>query len=186
MMARFCCIVREEQNSNFQNFMLDYPISLLNVANDFSWDPLKTGHPVLLCGIEQGEIASYQEIDKIDMVRRANAQSHMTVTQNNVLNLADKKFASKTTKSMNCQSYNQGSCVHSKSHDAKGMLYKHICTSCFCYNWQKISSSGSRMQGQAKKKFVKKTRVNMGVDIRTDTHETQNTYHCSRTFYNSS
>ena len=104
---------------NSQKIMLDYLISLLDDANDFSRVVAKAGHTVLLCHMEHGEIASYQEIDKIDRVRRANAQRHVTVNQTNVQNLAHKKFLSKTTKSMPCQYYKQGSCVHSKSHDTK-------------------------------------------------------------------
>ena len=117
-----CSIMREEQNSNSQKFMLDHLFSLLDDANDFSSDAAKTSHAMLLCCMEQGEITSYQEMDKIDRVRRANAQRHVTVTQHNVQNLARKKIASKTTNSMPC--------VHLKCHDTKGTFYTRICV---CY-----------------------------------------------------
>ena len=67
-MAGFCRIMKEEQNSQNQKFMLDYLISLLDDANDFSWDAAKASHAVLLCRMEQGEVVSYQEIDKIDLL----------------------------------------------------------------------------------------------------------------------
>ena len=75
-MAGFCRIMKEEQNSQNQKFMLDYLISLLDDANDFSWDAAKASHAVLLCRMEQGEVVSYQETDKIDRIRRANAILH--------------------------------------------------------------------------------------------------------------
>ena len=58
--------------------MLAYLIALLDDANDFSWQSAKASHVVLLCRMEQGEIASWSETDKIDRVRRANVQRHTT------------------------------------------------------------------------------------------------------------
>ena len=105
---------------------------LLDDANDFSWDAAKASHAVLLCRMEQGEVVSYEEIGKIDRIRRANAQRHTLQNQygTHPSNSA-KKNATKPTKSMPCQYFNQGSCVHQKSHDTKGTLYKHICAACF-------------------------------------------------------
>ena len=80
-MAGFCHIMKEEQNSKNQKFMLDYLISLLDGVNDFSWDAAKASHAVLLCRMEQGKVVSYQEIDKIDRIRRANAQRHIPQSQ---------------------------------------------------------------------------------------------------------
>ena len=112
--------------------MLDYLISLLDDANDFSWDAAKASHAVLLCRMEQGEVVSYQETDKIDRIRRANAQRHIPQSQYSVQSLNNaRKNANKITKSMPCQYFNQGSCVHQKSHETKGTLYKHICAACF-------------------------------------------------------
>ena len=77
-MAGFCCIMKEEQNFHNQKFMLEYLILLLYNANDFFWGPAKANHSVLLCQMEQGNIGSYQEVDKIDRIRRENAQRHIT------------------------------------------------------------------------------------------------------------
>ena len=77
--------------------------------------------------MEQGEVVGYKEIEKIDWIRRANAQRHTSQGQYTTQNLSNpRKSANKPTKSMPCQYFNQGSSVHQKSHDTKGTLYKHI------------------------------------------------------------
>ena len=82
--------------------------------------------------MEQGEVVSYQEIDKIDRIRRANAQRHIPKSQYSAQSLNNvRKNSNKITKSMPCQYFNQGSCVHQKSHETKGTLYKHIFAACF-------------------------------------------------------
>ena len=58
--------------------MLDYLISLMDDAHDFSWDAAMASHAVLLCRMEQGEVKSYLETDKLDRIRRANAQRHVS------------------------------------------------------------------------------------------------------------
>ena len=102
--------------------MLDCLISLLDNANYFSWDAAKASHAVLLCRMEQGEV-SYQEIDKIDRIRRANAHRHIPQSPYTAHSLNNvRKNANKITKSMPCQYFNQGSCVHQKSHETKGTI----------------------------------------------------------------
>ena len=56
--------------------MLDYVINLLDVATDFSRASAKARHEDLLCCMEQGEIAGWDQTKKIDRVRRAHAQRH--------------------------------------------------------------------------------------------------------------
>ena len=113
-MAGFCRIMRDEKNPDNQRGMLDYLISLLDDANDFSWDAAKASHAVLICRMEQGEIKDYTQTDKIDRIRRANAQRHLPYTNNFQQHSAAKKSNVKATKSMPCQFFNQGSCVHQK------------------------------------------------------------------------
>ena len=48
--------------------MLDYVINLLDDATDFSWASAKASHAVLLCPMEQGEIAGWQDTEKVDRV----------------------------------------------------------------------------------------------------------------------
>ena len=47
--AGFCQILREEQNPQVKEHMLDYLIALLEDANDFSWGSARASHTVLLC-----------------------------------------------------------------------------------------------------------------------------------------
>ena len=75
--AGFCRIMKEEKNTDSKEFMLDYLVSLLDDAQDFSWEAAKASHVILLCKMEQGEIENYSQIDKIDRIRRANAQRHI-------------------------------------------------------------------------------------------------------------
>ena len=73
--------------------------------------------------MEEGEVGSYQEVDKIDIIRVENAQRYTSQSQYNSYILANsKKIAKKSTKSMPCPYFSQGSCVHQNSHDVKGTL----------------------------------------------------------------
>ena len=130
--AGFGRTMREESDPEVRQYMLDYMISLMDDANDFSWISAKASHAVLLCRMEQGEIKSYSDVLAIDWIRRANAQKHVTnsVTSSSQNPLFSKKFG-KTTKSMPCTYFNQGTCLQKKSHETRGVLYKHICASCF-------------------------------------------------------
>ena len=122
--------MQEEKNSKIREHMLDYLVSLMDDATDFHWGAAKASHAVLLCRMEQGEIQNYSQIDKIDRIRRANAQKHVQpATFKNVQN--DKNSFTKITKSMPCLYYNQNSCTHQKTHDTKDVSYKHVCSSCF-------------------------------------------------------
>ena len=127
-MAGFCRTMREEKNFKNKEAMLDYLIALLDDSNDFSWAAAKASHAVLLCRMEQGEITDYTQTDLVDRVRRAHAQRHVAHTSANSTQNFRK---SKTTKSMPCNFYNQGSCNFSTTHETKGVLYKHICSFCF-------------------------------------------------------
>ena len=106
----FCRIMRDEQDKTVQNSMLVYLIALFDDANDFSWDTAKASHAVLLCRMEQGEIKNYAQVEQIDRVRRANAQRHISSVSATSQMTGSKKYTSKSTKSMPCQYYNQGSC----------------------------------------------------------------------------
>ena len=78
--AGFCRTMREESSIQNQEYMLDYLINLLEDATDFSWASAKASHAVLLCRMEQGEITSWAETEKIDRVRRAHAQRHISAS----------------------------------------------------------------------------------------------------------
>ena len=101
--------------------MLEYMISLMDDANDFSWISAKASHAVLLCRIEQGEVKSYSDVLAIDCITRTNAQKHVTVSPaTSVQNPPFARKFGKTTKSMPCTYFNQGTCVQKKSHETRG------------------------------------------------------------------
>ena len=56
--------MRDQQNKDIQNSMLDYPLALFDDANDFSWEAAKASHAVLLCWMEQGKIKDYAQVEK--------------------------------------------------------------------------------------------------------------------------
>ena len=80
-MAGFCRIMREESCQITKDHMLDYLISFLDDSNDFSWQAAKASHVVLLCQMEQGEVTSWSQTDKINRIHRANAQKHLPPSQ---------------------------------------------------------------------------------------------------------
>ena len=42
-----------------------------------------------------------------------------------------KKNTVRSSRTMPCQFFNQGTCSHSATHETKGVLYKHVCSFCF-------------------------------------------------------
>ena len=130
--AGFGRTMRDESDPNLKQHMLDYLIALMDDANDFSWTSAKASHAVLLCRMEQGEVKDFLDTFAIDRIRRANAQKHVPnlQTASSVVSNSFKK-STKITKSMPCTYFNQNSCMQGKSHETKGVLYKHICSACF-------------------------------------------------------
>ena len=80
-MAGFCRTMREETNQNLKDHMLNYLIDLMNDAKDFSW--VWPRPAMLLCRMEQGEVTGYDQVDRIDRIRRANAQKHVAQGSHN-------------------------------------------------------------------------------------------------------
>ena len=124
--AGFGRTMRDESDPEVRQHMLDYMISLMDDANDFSWILAKASHAVLLCRMEQGEVASYADISAIDRIRRANAQKHVPHSQVSPQKFANSKKYTKITKSMPCTYFNQGTCLQKKSLETRGVLYKHM------------------------------------------------------------
>ena len=154
-MAGFCRTMREETNQNLKDHMLNYLIDLMDDANDFSWSAAKASHAVLLCQMEQGEVTGYDQVDRIDRIRRANAQKHVVQTFPNSNSAQyNKKSTLKVGKTMPCQLYNQNSCSHTSTHETKGVLYKHICSHCFTSANRTFSHS--EMDCRNKKKILSK------------------------------
>ena len=80
--AGYCCILREGRDPMIREHMLDYLISLMEDPHDLSWDGARASHAVLLCRMEQGEVKTYLETDKLDKIRQANAQRHVSAPTN--------------------------------------------------------------------------------------------------------
>ena len=118
--AGFNRTMRDESDV-LRKHMLEYLISTMNDANDFSWTSAKASHAVLLCHMEQGEVKDYSDTLAIDRIRRANAHKHVPKIQNVALgHTGSSKKISKVTKSMPCTYYNQGSCLQTKFHETRG------------------------------------------------------------------
>ena len=132
-MAGFCRNMKDESNVDLRNCMLDYVIALLDDAQDFSWQAAKASHAVLLCRMEQGEVAGWSDLEKIDRIRRANAQKHTQAGSAPPLFQTAKKrnySVGKSTKTMPCIYFNEGKCKFQKSHETAGTFFRHICTAC--------------------------------------------------------
>ena len=124
-MVGFCKAIQEESCQAQKDHMLDYLVTLLEDANDFSWQAAKASHAVLLCRMEQGEINDYSQVDKIDRIRRAHAQRHIATVPPAVVN---KKPQGRV---VICQYFNSGHCNHQNSHENRNVTYKHACLACF-------------------------------------------------------
>ena len=146
-MAGFCRTMRDENCSENKDAMLDYLISLLDDSNDFSWSSAKACHAVLLCRMEQGEVKDYTQTDLIDRIRRAHAQRHTPSTQHFAKNATKRD---KTARTMICQFFNQGSCMHQATHETKGVIYKHVCNFCFTKNGKSFPHSEIECKNKSK------------------------------------
>ena len=128
-MAGFCRTMRDQPDVKIREHMLDYVIHLLEDAQDFSWSAAKASHAVLLCRMEQGEISGWTESEKIERIRRAHAQRHVTAPSEKGQKGQDKtQHASKV---LTCLYFNKNTCLQKNSHETRGVLYRHICLACF-------------------------------------------------------
>ena len=84
---------------------------------------------------------------KIDQIRRANAQRHVSSSFTNTGGQKLKKKQSQThqkgTKSMSCVYFNNNSYTFNKYHETKGAFYRHICSSCFTQEGKVSTHSAS-------------------------------------------
>ena len=82
-MAGFGQTMRDESDPEIRQHMLEYMISLMDDANNFSLISAKASHAVLFCRMEQREVKSYADTLAIHRIRRPNAQKHVTISQKN-------------------------------------------------------------------------------------------------------
>ena len=148
--AGFGRTMRDESDPIMKQHMLEYLIALMDDANDFSWTWAKASHAVLLCRMEQGEIKDFSDIASIDRIRRANAQKHVSAGVSATHASINKK-QSKVTRSMPCTYFNQGTCMQQKTHETRGVLYKHICAVCFANTGRTFSHLSVNKNGTGSK-----------------------------------
>lgn len=75
------------------------------------------------------------------------AQRHTPATQNFAKNATKRD---KTARTMICQFFNQGSCMHQATHETKGVIYKHVCNYCFTKNGKSFPHSEMECQNKSK------------------------------------
>ena len=124
-MDGFSRTIRDELDIKIREHMLDYVIDLLDDAINLSRSSAKASHAVLLCHMEQNEIKSWLETEKINRERRAHAERHST-SQGSSQRTQYKHSTAKTT-----------TCVYYVICETKGVLYEHVCESC----WSKDGKS---------------------------------------------
>ena len=101
--------------------MIRYLGDLREDATDFSWQGAKAAH-VLLCEMERGTV-NWEDMDRIDCIRRAHAQKHVGGSKHSWGKNDNKK-------PWFCKSFQTNSCTHAKNHETNGRLHRHICAFC--------------------------------------------------------
>ena len=124
-MAGFAQIIREEQNNQTRNHMLEYLSNIMEDSHDFGWQAAMASHAVLLCKMEESKI-DWHETNKIDHVRRVHAQ---TASSNHSQSLANKRTSSRSPTP--CRYFQKGTCSKKMDHEANGITYLHVCQTCF-------------------------------------------------------
>ena len=95
-------------------------------SHDFGWKTAKEAHAVLICRMEKGRV-TWQETDKIDMIRRAHAQKVQHVDSGS----NSRKINGKESPTP-CRYFQKGSsCSHEGDHGNNGHSYLHVCSRCF-------------------------------------------------------
>ena len=121
----FCKNVLDEPDQKIREKMIQYMGELMEDATDFTWQGAKAAYAVLLCEFERGSV-NWEDTARIDRIRRAHAQKHVSVTKQWGKN--DKN--EKNTKPWFCKFFQNGSCSFAKDHEVNGRMHKHICSFC--------------------------------------------------------
>ena len=82
---------------------------LMEDATDFSWQGAKAAHAVLMCEMERGTVR-WENGDRIDKIRRAHAQKHVSQNRQNWGRQDNKK-------PWFCKNFQNKACSHSKDHE---------------------------------------------------------------------
>ena len=101
--------------------MVAYLGDLMEDATDFLWQGAKAVHAVLLCEMECGTV-TWEDQERIDRIRRAHAQKHISGGRQNW-------GRAETRKPWFCKNQSN-SWSFSKDHETNGRLQRHICVFC--------------------------------------------------------
>ena len=115
--------ILDEKDVKRRMKMLSYMSDLMEDATDFSWQGAKAAHAVLLCEIERGTL-TWEDTARIDRVRRAHAQKHVSIAK------SWSKSSEGKTKPWYCRFFQLGTCKFDKDHEVGGKLHRHICAAC--------------------------------------------------------
>ena len=119
----FCRNILEEKSSQRRDTMVSYLGDLMEDATDFTWQGAKAAHAVLMCEMEWGSL-QWEDTDRIDRIRRAHAQKHAPGKG------GCPKPSDPGRKPWFCKNFQFGTCTHTRDHEFKGKLQKHICAFC--------------------------------------------------------
>ena len=118
----FCKNMLDEPDQKIRENMIQYMGELFEDVTDFSWQGAKAAHAVLLCEFERGTL-NWGDTARIDRIRRAHAQKHVTTARTWGRN-------EKNSKPWYCKQFQTGTCTFSKDHEVNGKTHKHICSFC--------------------------------------------------------
>ena len=121
----FATIIKDENDVETKNKMLEYLSELMEDSHDFGWSSAKGSHAVLLCRMEEGRV-TWKDTHKIDRVRRAYAHRSTSHSQGPS---GSKKVSPKDVPTP-CKYYQRNSCSHKNDHETGGRTYLHICSIC--------------------------------------------------------
>ena len=119
----FCQNILDENDTTKREQMISYMSDLMEDATDFSWQGAKAAHAVLCCELERGTV-TWNDSHRIDRIRRAHAQKHVSNSAKTWGKLEQKR------KPWYCKFYQNGTCTHNKDHEVGGRLHRHVCATC--------------------------------------------------------
>ena len=126
----FVRCIQEEKSGETRASMLDYLGNLMENASDFSWESAKASHAVVLTNMEADRL-QWSDTEKLDRIRRAHAQRHITQGQSTAYKSSvTKKIKNGASKSgIICKFFQEGTCRFVSHHRTAGQFYRHVCDS---------------------------------------------------------
>ena len=103
----FCKNVLDEPDQGIREKMIQYMGELMEDATDFLWQGAKAAHAVLLCEFERKAL-NWEDTARIDRIRRAHAQRHITTSR-------PWSKTEKMQKHWFCKHFQNGSCTLTKT-----------------------------------------------------------------------